>query len=109
MEQVTDQISLGELKAGDQLPTVRELAQELDVNFNTVARAYRILDQASIISTQHGRGSYILPPEILIATEKSVDLDRLVKEFLQHLVSEGYTTAEILAVFQRNLRHMKDE
>ena len=66
VEQVKQQVLSGELKPGDQLPTVRALALELRVNFNTVARAYRLLDEAGIISTQQGRGTYILdvpPPE----------------------------------------------
>ena len=50
-------IENGEFQAGDQLPTTRELAVELGVNFNTVARAYRMLDQGCIITTQQGRGT----------------------------------------------------
>jgi GntR family transcriptional regulator len=67
VEQVRQQIANGGLQPGEQLPTVRALAAELRINFNTVARAYRLLDEAAIISTQQGRGTYILelpPPEI---------------------------------------------
>ena len=59
VDRVERMITDGVLKTGDQLPTVRELATELRVNFNTVARAYRILNDAHIISTQRGRGTYI--------------------------------------------------
>ena len=107
VEQVYDQILQGELQTGEQLPTVRDLAQQLKVNFNTVARAYRILDQAGIISTQHGRGTYILPeiePEI---SERTKELDLMTRDFLEQLDQKGYSEAEILAVFQRNLRHLK--
>ncbi len=45
VEQVQQKVAVGELKKYDQLPTVRQLATELRVNFNTVARAYRILDE----------------------------------------------------------------
>ncbi len=67
VEQVRQKIVSGDLKPGDQLPTVRSLASDLRINFNTVSRAYRLLDEAGIISTQQGRGTYILempPPEI---------------------------------------------
>lgn len=107
VEQVYDQILQGELQTGEQLPTVRDLAKQLKVNFNTVARAYRILDQAGIISTQHGRGTYILPeiePEI---SERTKELDLMTRDFLEQLDQKGYSEAEILAVFQRNLRHLK--
>ncbi len=109
MEQISDQITQGELKTGEQLPTVRELAKQLQVNFNTVARAYRLLDQAGFITTQHGRGTYILPQEILIATERSMALNQRMEEFLRDLEDKGYTSSEILTVFHRHLRKMKDE
>ena len=67
IEQIKQQIADETLKPGDQLPTVRALAQELRVNFNTVARSYRMLDEAGVISTQQGRGTYITekpPPEL---------------------------------------------
>ena len=57
--QVEQLVAKGELKLGDQLPTVRELATELRINFNTVGRAYRVLDETRLISTQRGRGTYI--------------------------------------------------
>ena len=77
MNQIENQVLGGTLKPGDQLPTVRALASELRVNFNTVARAYRMLDEARIISTQQGRGTYITeipPPEVT---------ERLRKETLE--------------------------
>ena len=67
VEQVRQQVVDGGLKPGDQLPTVRALASDLRINFNTVSRAYRLLDEAGVISTQQGRGTYILempPPEV---------------------------------------------
>jgi GntR family transcriptional regulator len=59
VDRIKEMIANGRLKPGDQLPTVRALALELRVNFNTVARAYRILDENGIISTQQGRGTAI--------------------------------------------------
>lgn len=67
VNQIQSQLASGVLTAGDQLPTVRALAEELRVNFNTVARSYRMLDEAGVISTQQGRGTYITekpPPEV---------------------------------------------
>lgn len=107
VEQIYDQILQGDLQTGEQLPTVRELAQQLKVNFNTVARAYRILDQAGIINTQHGRGTYILPEKTPELTAHTKELDQLIRDFLDRLDQKGYNEAEILAVFQRNLRHYK--
>lgn len=107
VEQIYDRIVLGELRTGEQLPTVRDLARQLKVNFNTVARAYRILDQAGVINTQHGRGTFILPEVPPQETEKSKELDRLTRDFLDQMESQGFTSAEIQAVFRRNLRERR--
>jgi len=67
VERIKERIASGQIIPGDQLPTVRSQAQELRVNFNTIARAYRILDEVGIISTQQGRGTYVMnfpPPEV---------------------------------------------
>ena len=109
VEQIYDQVEQGELKSGQQLPTVRDLADELKVNFNTVARAYRMLDQAGIISTQHGRGTFVLPDTTPQTSERMEKLDQTIKDFLEELAKKEYTGAEILAVFQRNLRQMKHD
>jgi GntR family transcriptional regulator len=107
VEQIYDHIVLGELRTGEQLPTVRDLARQLKVNFNTVARAYRILDQAGVINTQHGRGTYILPDVPPQETEKSKELIRLTRDFLDQMERQGFTSAEIQAVFRRNLRERR--
>lgn len=102
--QIVDQtqqfVNSGILKPGDQLPTVRQLASELRVNFNTVARAYRMLDEAGLISTQQGRGTYILdqPADGLQDMIKSETIDDQVTRFLSDLVRQGYTLKEIQAI-----------
>ena len=55
MDQIRQMVANGDLRTGDQLPTVRQLAIDLQVNWNTVARAYRLLDEAGLISTQQGQ------------------------------------------------------
>src|SRR5919108_3904172 len=84
VNQVESQIAGGILKPGDQLPTVRALAEDLRVNFNTVARAYRILDEARIISTQQGRGTYIteIPPPKITARLRKESLQALTERFI---------------------------
>lgn len=74
--QLLSMIRSQRIKTGDQLPTVRELAERLKINFNTVARAYRQLDREGLISTQQGRGTYIL--ETGVPTGKSEVFDKEV-------------------------------
>ncbi len=107
-EQIYDLVLRGELQPGDQMPTVRSLAQQLKVNFNTVARAYRLLDEAGIISTQQGRGTYILPVAVPYPGSQLKQLDALTQDFLQQAGQLGVTAGEILAVFQRNLRNWSE-
>ncbi len=90
VEQIKRLVDNGELKPGDQLPTVRQLATEVRVNFNTIARSYRILDEAGFISTQHGRGTYILGP-----VEKG-DADQLRTASLEGLTRRYLKDAELL-------------
>lgn len=105
MEQIEQLVVSGVLQAGDQLPTVRALAQELRVNFNTIARAYRLLDEASIISTQQGRGTFILETR---ASEKPDDvreqaLSTLSERYLQDARRLGYQPAEIVKALEEQI------
>ena len=105
VEQVRQRVSTGELRPGDQLPTVRQMATELRVNFNTVARAYRLLDEAGLISTQQGRGTYIWetpPPE---ATEKlrHENLGALTRRYLFDSHRLEFTAEEVAKEFEHQL------
>ena len=105
VEQVQQLVVSGKLKPGDQLPTVRQLASELRVNFNTVARAYRMLDEAGLISTQQGRGTYLLDrtDEKLADLLKQETLDVQTEHFLTDLLRQGYTLPEIRQMIERKL------
>ncbi|GAB4481579.1 MAG: GntR family transcriptional regulator [Anaerolineales bacterium] len=103
VEQIRQKIAAGELKPGDQLPTVRQLAAELRVNFNTVARAYRLLDEAGLISTQHGRGTYIWEtpsPEKQRAIRQQ-GLQSLTRRYLAEAAQLGCSREEIVSAFQQ--------
>ncbi len=63
-DSLMQKIHNGEIQPGEQLPTVRLLAAQLGINFNTVARAYRMLDQTGYLTTQQGRGTFVMLPEI---------------------------------------------
>lgn len=103
VNQVQALVAGGVLAPGDQLPTVRALAEELRVNFNTVARAYRTLDEARIISTQQGRGTYITeipPPKVT---------ERLRQESLRALAQRYITEARRLDFSHEEIREVVSE
>ncbi len=106
VDQVRDQVTGGALRPGDQLPTVRELAADLRVNFNTVARAYRLLHDERIISTQQGRGTYVLeqPPDLggESARLRDARLRDLVQRWLDDAERAGFTPAEIGTIWDES-------
>jgi len=107
--QILELIDTGELKDGDQLPTTRELAVQLGVNFNTVARAYRMLDRGSVISTQHGRGTYILKPGSR-KQGKNINPDTiedLTRFYLRKAAYLGFKQEEIQDCFDKIVRENK--
>jgi GntR family transcriptional regulator len=111
VEQVQKLVMSGTLKPGDQLPTVRQLAAELRVNFNTVARAYRILDDLGLISTQQGRGTYIWEPssaeEAVIHRQKT--LAQITRQYFIDAVTMGFSTEEIKAEIEQELNRLSEE
>jgi GntR family transcriptional regulator len=105
IDRVKHGIASGDLQPGDQLPPIRDLAAELDVNFTTVARAYRLLDEEGLISTQHGRGTYILPRPKGQADDalRREDLARLARHFLNEAARLGYGPTEVEEIVKDNL------
>ena len=99
IDKVTSGMATGSLKPGDQLPTVRSLASELRINFNTVSRAYRLLDEAGIISTQQGRGTYILemPPPEIAERLRLESLDSLSRQYLEQVGRLGFSVEQAIS------------
>ncbi len=110
VNQVQAQVAGGVLKPGDQLPTVRALAEDLRVNFNTVARAYRILDEARIISTQQGRGTYIteIPPPRVTERLRKESLEALTQRYINEAMRLGFSKDEISGMAKEQLKAWKD-
>ena len=110
VNQIQSQLANGILKPGDQLPTVRALASELRVNFNTVARAYRMLDEARIISTQQGRGTFITekPPPEVSEKLRHESLNALTHRFITEAFRLGFSEREVSQMVRDNLKLWKD-
>jgi GntR family transcriptional regulator len=106
VNQVQAQVASGILKPSDQLPTVRALAEELRVNFNTVARAYRILDEARIISTQQGRGTYIteIPPPKVTERLRRESLEALTQRYISEALRLEFSKAEVKQMVSDQLK-----
>ena len=101
--QVQRHIDSGRLATGRQLPTVRELAVQLGVNFNTVARAYRLLDRSALVSAQQGRGTFITE-RTAAARSNAVTLQTLAAQYIAAARERGFSRAQIAAAVAQRLK-----
>ncbi len=111
VERIKHLVATEALKPGDQLPTVRQLAADLRVNFNTIARAYRLLDEAGVISTQQGRGTYVLeplPPERATRLRRAA-LEALVRSFLVEADRLGFEPDEFASDVESLIERWRQE
>jgi GntR family transcriptional regulator len=111
VERIKHLIATDIIGPGDQLPTVRQLAADLRVNFNTIARAYRMLDEAGIISTQQGRGTYVLEP---MEPERNsrlrqAALEELSLSYLREAKRMGFEAEEIETTYQAMISKWKEQ
>lgn len=95
-------IATSRLRPGDQLPTVRQLAVELQVNANTVARVYAELERAGVIETKRGVGSFInaTPAQARPVREHERRLRAFVTRVLAEADRDGFTVDEVVTALQ---------
>jgi GntR family transcriptional regulator len=104
MEQVKHAIETGALRPGEQLPGIRPLAEELVINPNTVAKAYRELEHAGVIELRHGAGAFVAPNAAgKQVTEKVRAARTLVASAIERLRARGVTDEEIRRLFEAEL------
>lgn len=104
--QITDQvrhaIAGGTLRPGDRLPPVRDLAIDLAVNPNTIAKAYQDLERDGVIETSRGRGTFVAAAEpVASERERSTRLSPVI----ERLIAEAY----LLGISEDDLRRLLDE
>jgi GntR family transcriptional regulator len=110
VERIKERLASGQLKPGDQLPTVRSLATDLRVNFNTIARAYRIMDESGIISTQQGRGTYILemPSPEVIGSIRTKALEDLTRRYIEDADRLGVAPDQLSEILNEQLARQRE-
>jgi GntR family transcriptional regulator len=110
--QVIDQIRLavatGRLAEGEQLPSVRALAEHLLVNPNTIAKAYSELARERVIDSQQGRGVFIAPlRQMYNKAERARRLTPLLDALVHEAISLGYNADETLDALRQRLAKLK--
>ena len=111
IKQITDAVRLkiatGELEAGDQLPSVRGLAQQLTINPNTVAKAYAELTTEGWLEARQGMGLYVAAPrQRLSDEERERRLDDAVGRFVSDVVPLGFAPDEVQARLAREFQQL---
>jgi len=102
-------IATGRLGAGDQLPTVRQLAVDLQVNANTIGRVYSELERAGVIETRRGVGSFIsaTPAQAHPPKQHERRLRAFVTRVLADADAAGFTIDDVLAALQAHRKEHK--
>ena len=106
MEQIKKAVQVGDLSAGDSLPSIRQLANDLELNSKTVAKAYKLLERDKVIVTRGYRGTFIHDNAQKNSTR---DLNQWVqnelKKTIETLKASGATDSEIRIAFTDAMKH----
>lgn len=107
---IKEAIARGILQAGDRMPTVRDLASDLRINPNTIAKAYQHLEQDGIIETMRSRGTFVAAEAVNLNKELSCQkLDEQIQALLVEAFHLGIDHAELLRLFNQNLQEWEQK
>ena len=102
IDQVQAAVASGLLTAGDQLPTVRQVAVDLAINPNTVSRAYREMEIRGALDTQQGTGTFVADRKIELSKgERERQLTQLVDEFVSRAGAAGFTVKQLVKALRQ--------
>lgn len=102
MQQIRHGIETGALRAGERLPTIRTLAEELVINPNTVVRAYRELQHEGVVELRQGSGAYV-GQVVVERGEVMIKAGKLVHTVVERLRALGLSEAEIRRTVENEL------
>jgi GntR family transcriptional regulator len=109
MEQIKHAIDTGAIRGGEQLPTIRKIAEELAMNPNTVARAYHELEREGVIEVRHGSGAYVGMPST--SSVKAAGIRRagdILRPAMEQGLAIGLSGSELRRVFEDELARLQD-
>jgi GntR family transcriptional regulator len=106
-DQIRRAVATGQLAPGEQLPSVRVLAEELVINPNTVARTYADLVRDGILETQKAKGVFVADARpVYTKAERTRRLEADLEAFINQGLALGFTPEELVAAVERKLRHV---
>jgi GntR family transcriptional regulator len=96
-ERINKRIIRNELKSGEKLPSVREMAVQSGVNPNTVQRTYSELERMGIVETRRGQGTFVTENKEVIKRIRERLKEEMMSEFVRNMKELGFTLDEIIA------------
>jgi GntR family transcriptional regulator len=110
MEQIKHAVETGAIRAGEQLPTIRSVAEELTMNPNTVARAYRELEGEGVVEVRHGAGVFVAGARS--SSAKSIEIRKtgeVLRTAMEKGMALGLSESELRRVFEDELSHLQEK
>jgi GntR family transcriptional regulator len=109
IEQVKHAIDVGALRPGDQLPAIRRVAEDLVINPNTVAKAYRELEHDGVIELKQGAGAFVAENNHPGRVARVKAARPVLQAALDRLMTSGLTVDEIRRLFEAALSELDDK
>ncbi len=104
VSQISQAIAKGQLAIGDKLPAVRKLAAELVINPNTVARAYTQLEQAHLVTTKTGSGTFVSDPKLREHDSSDINiLAERIDSLITRALNLGFKHEDLVSLFRDRL------
>jgi GntR family transcriptional regulator len=108
MEQIKHAIGTGELRAGEQLPGIRKLAEELVINPNTIAKVYRELEHEGVIELRQGAGAFVAKRKEAVARPQILRALPLIKNLIAKLAALNLSEEEMRRLFEAELTNLRE-
>lgn len=106
MNKIREAIASGELKPGDRVPSVRELAQEFEVNPNTMQRALTELEREGLLISERTAGRFVTKDKSIIDEAKILMAQNAADEFCRNMTALGFNEGEMIDFFRRRYEAM---
>jgi len=106
MEQIKHAVETGAVRTSEQLPTIRKVAEELAMNPNTVARAYRELEREGVIEVRHGSGAFVAEVETGLKSAAITKTSEGLRRAIKAGTSLGLSEPELRRVFEQELSRL---
>jgi GntR family transcriptional regulator len=106
MEQIKHAVETGAVRTGEQLPTIRKVADDLAMNPNTVARAYRELEREGVIEVRHGSGAFVAEVETGAKPVAIAQASEGLRRAIEAGARLGLSEPELRRVFEQELSHV---